>query len=162
MAAGPVGSITIGLEANEALPRCRGRLRRPVGDTVRRSSSQRGRPSKHPCNFPLSGERGALCRGTRSPKNRPKLRHGVIAQARFDGDFCVPARYGLNASACGHAVQFPQLPALPRATWTLYARSPVQPAPVVLGGFSRQGTRASVRRLCTGRRAKTVRSRPGD
>jgi hypothetical protein len=30
--------------------------------------------------------------------------------------FCVAARYGLNASACGHAVQFPQLPALPRAS----------------------------------------------
>ena len=30
MAAAPVGSITVGLEANEALPRCRGRLRRPV------------------------------------------------------------------------------------------------------------------------------------
>jgi hypothetical protein len=31
MAPGQVGSITSGLEANEALPRCRGRLRRPVG-----------------------------------------------------------------------------------------------------------------------------------
>jgi hypothetical protein len=48
---------------------------------------------------------GARCVGVLgAPKNRPKLRHGVIAQARFDGDFCVPARYRLNASACGHAV----------------------------------------------------------
>jgi hypothetical protein len=34
---------------------------------------------------------------------------------------------------CGHAVQFPPRPAFPRATWTLSARDPLQPAPVVFG-----------------------------
>jgi hypothetical protein len=108
-----------------------GRCDGPSETKARRFSSQRARPSKHPCNFPLSGERGALCRGTRSPEEPPEVASWRDCAGKVDGDFCVPARYGLNASACGHAVQFPQLPALPRATWTLYARRPLQPAPVV-------------------------------
>lgn len=93
----------------------------PSETRARPSSSQRAQPSKHRATSPYQVDAGRVVSGYWEPEEPSQLCRGVIAAAgRWR--FCVPARYGLNASACGHAVQFPQLLALPRATWTLCAR----------------------------------------
>ena len=93
----------------------------PSETRARPSSSQRAQPSKHRATSPYQVDAGRVVSGYWEPEEPSQLCRGVIAAAgRWR--FCVPARYGLNASACGHAVQFPQLLALPRATWTLSAR----------------------------------------
>jgi hypothetical protein len=58
---------------------------------------------------------------------------GVAARRNYP--ILVLAHRTRRTQGCwGHAGQPPLLSMLSRATWALYARSPVQPIPIVLGG----------------------------
>ena len=129
----------------------------PSETRARPSSSQRAQPSKHRATSPYQVDAGRVVSGYWEPEEPSQLCRGVIAAAgRWR--FCVPARYGLNASACGHAVQFPQLLALPRATWTLCARVRSNRHRLWSGGLLQTGDASQGAGVMhTRRRAKTVR-----
>jgi hypothetical protein len=84
--------------------RCRGGCDGPVGHKLDRLARSKGDPRSIRATSPYQVDAACTSVSWRDCAGKVRRR------------FCVAARYGLNASACGHAVQFPQLPALPRAS----------------------------------------------